>query len=381
MKRDYYEVLGVTRGADVSDVKKAYRRLARELHPDVNGHDPQAEEKFKEATEAYEVLSDAQKRRTYDTYGHEGLRRGGGTAGGGFTDFSDIFDAFFGGDMFGGGGADIFGRATGRRSRTTRGRDVTLSLQIDLQEAAFGASHEVEVELLDTCPVCGGARTTDPASVKSCPDCGGTGARRSVRSTPLGQFIQTGACPTCRGEGQTISQPCEECKGQGRTRQHKTIEVDVPAGIADGQRLRFAAQGEAGAGGGPPGDLYVEISVAPHPEFERDGDDILSRKDITMVEAALGTTISVATLDGEEEVVLPPGTQPGEVKVLRARGVPHLRRSGRGDHHVLLNVMVPQDLTAAQKDLLRDFDESCGPEHYDLKEEGIFQRIKHLFTR
>ncbi|HZJ03477.1 MAG TPA: DnaJ domain-containing protein, partial [Thermoleophilia bacterium] len=213
MKRDYYEVLGVTRGADIRDVKKAYRRLARELHPDVNGHDPEAEEKFKEATEAYEVLSDAQKRQTYDTYGHDGLRRGGGAAGGPFADFSDIFDAFFGGDMFGRGGADMFGQATGRRSRTSRGRDVTLSLQIDLQEAAFGANHEVEIDLLDTCMACGGARTTDPASVKSCADCGGTGARRSVRSTPLGQFIQTGACPTCRGEGQIINQPCEECKG------------------------------------------------------------------------------------------------------------------------------------------------------------------------
>ncbi|GAB4246225.1 MAG: molecular chaperone DnaJ [Thermoleophilia bacterium] len=376
--RDYYEILGVSRDSDTQEIKRAYRRLARQHHPDLNGPDPEAEEKFKEATEAYEVLSDPQKRQAYDLYGHAGVRGSSSTgAGGGFTDFQDIFDAFFGGDVF--GGADIFGGGRARRARPQRGQDISIDLELDLEEAAFGVTKEVEVRLLGLCPECGGARTTNPSSVKTCPECGGSGAMRSVRSTAFGQFIQTGPCRRCRGQGELIGDPCSQCGGQGRAYRTKTVSVEVPAGIADGQRIRFAGEGAAGPEGGRPGDLFVEIHVREHPYFQRDGDDILYRQDLTMFQAALGTTVTVPTLDGEEEIEVPPGTQAGDVKVLKARGVPRLRRAGRGDQHVYFNVMVPRDLSEHQRELLRELDESLGEEHYSQKE-GLFQRLRHLFA-
>lgn len=371
MKRDYYEVLGLSRDADIQQVKKAYRSLARKLHPDVNGHDPEAETKFKEATEAYEILCDPERRRTYDAYGHEGLR-GGGAHAGGFTDLSDIFESFFGGDIFGGGGA--------RRSAAVRGDDIGVAVEIDLTEAAFGVSREVEFELLDTCPECGGSGAEDSDAISSCPDCAGSGQVRTVRRTPFGQFVQSGTCPRCRGEGRVIERPCPECHGRGRVRSTKTISVEVPAGISDGQRIRLTGQGGVGTRGGPPGDLYVQVSVAAHPEFVRQGDDILYNLDVTMTQAALGAKFSVPTLDGEEELVLPPGTQPNEVKILRGRGVPRLRRNGRGDQHVMVNVMIPRNLTSEQGDLLRELDDCCGDDHYSPKHESVLDRLKSFFT-
>ncbi|MHB9148522.1 MAG: molecular chaperone DnaJ [Thermoleophilia bacterium] len=371
MKRDYYEVLGLSRDADIQQVKKAYRSLARKLHPDVNGHDPEAETKFKEATEAYEILSDPERRRTYDAYGHEGLR-GGGAHAGGFTDLSDIFESFFGGDIFGGGGA--------RRSAAVRGDDIGVAVELDLTEAAFGVSREVEFELLDTCPECGGSGAEDSDAISSCPDCAGSGQVRTVRRTPFGQFVQSGTCPRCRGEGRIIERPCPECHGRGRVRSTKTISVEIPAGISDGQRIRLTGQGGVGTRGGPPGDLYVQVSVAEHPEFVRQGDDILYNLDVTMTQAALGAKFSVPTLDGEEDLVLPPGTQPNEVKILRGRGVPRLRRSGRGDQHVMVNVMIPRNLTPEQGDLLRELDDCCGDEHYSPKHESVLDRLKSFFT-
>jgi molecular chaperone DnaJ len=261
-----------------------------------------------------------------------------------------------------------------------RGRDLGLALEVDLEEAAFGVTREVEYDVLDVCRECGGAGTRNPSSVKVCPDCGGAGQTRTVRRTAFGQFIQTGACARCRGEGEIIGDPCPECSGAGRAYREKTLSVEIPPGISDGQRIRLMGQGEAGAHGGPPGDLYVEVTVRPHEFFEREGHDILYRLDLTMVQAALGATVSVPTLDGEEEVTFSAGTQPGEVKVLRGRGVPRLNRTGRGDMHVLVNVMIPRDLTEQQKELLRDLEECCGEEHYSPKGEGIFHRLKQLFA-
>ena len=260
MERDYYEVLGVPRDADAPQIKKAYRNLARELHPDVNGSDPAGEERFKEATEAYEVLSDAEKRGIYDAYGHEGLRRGAGAGGGGgfggFTDFTDIFDAFFGGDVFGGRGQ--------ARTGPARGGDREVAVELDLQQAAFGVTTEVTVRLIDTCTECGGARTQDASSFTTCPQCGGAGQVRTVRRTAFGQFVQSGPCPQCGGEGQIIGEPCPGCGGRGRTPREKSVSVEIPAGIADGQRIRLTGQGDAGERGGRPGDLYVQVRVAEH---------------------------------------------------------------------------------------------------------------------
>ena len=378
MERDYYEVLGVPRDADPSQIKKAYRRLARDLHPDVNAGDPDGEERFKEATEAYEVLSDAEKRGIYDAYGHAGLRRGAGGRGagggfGGFTDFTDIFEAFFGGDVFGGRG--------GPRSGPSRGGDREAVVELDLGQAAFGVTTEVTVRLIDTCPDCGGARTQDPASVTTCPQCGGAGQVRAVRRTAFGQFVQSGPCPQCGGEGQIIGRPCPGCGGRGRVPREKTVSVDVPAGIADGQRIRLTGHGDVGERGGRPGDLYVLVRVAEHPDFDRDGDDLIHHVDVTMVQAALGVTLPIATLDGEELVEFAAGTQPGEVKVLRGRGVPHLKRGGRGDLRLAVNVLVPRDLNERQREKLQEFDEVCGPEHYAERDQGLLGRLKHLFAR
>jgi len=377
MKRDYYEILGVDKGADEKQIKKAYRALAHRFHPDVNDHDPDTEEKFKEATEAYEILSDPEKRNIYDTYGHDGLR-GGGTGGpfgggGAFTDFGDIFETFFGGDMFGGGRG-------GRRAGPARGSDLGVQIELDLHEAAFGTKRDVVVERVESCDACQGTGSEDPSAVTSCTECGGAGQVRTVRRTPFGQFMQAGACVACGGTGRSLENPCVECGGTARAGREQTLTVDIPAGIAEGQRIRLTGEGNAGANGGPSGDLYVEVAVTPHPDFDRQGDDIICRQDLTMVQAALGVTMAVPTLDGEEEVHFSPGTQPGEVQVLRARGVPRLRGTGRGDQHILANVMIPRDLDEHQRELLEELDECCGMEHYAEHSEGLFNRLRHLFT-
>ena len=380
MKRDYYEVLGVPKDADLQQVKKSYRKLARELHPDANSSDPNSEEKFKEATEAYEVLSDPEKRGIYDTYGHEGLRRGAGGAGGGFDgfpDFGDIFQSFFG--NFAGGSPFGAAQPTG----PARGQDIGVEIELTLEEAAFGVERELTFEAYNTCPDCEGAGTTDPSSIKACADCGGRGRVRTVRQTILGQFVQTGTCPRCDGSGKVIESPCKRCRGAGRVYSERTVTVNIPAGINEGQRIRASGNGGAGERGARAGDLYVQVNLAPHPQFQRRDDDILHNVNLTLGQAALGTTLDIPTLDGEQEVVFAPGTQPGEVKILRGKGVPHLHGHGRGNEEVLVNVMVPRNLDDQQRALLQEFEESTGAEHYGDDGEhpdGVLRRLRNLFT-
>ena len=373
MTRDYYEVLGVPRDADTQTIKKAYRRLARELHPDVNPDDPSCEEGFKEATLAYEVLSDPEKRRTYDMYGPEAFHHDGAGAGGfrGFGDFGDIFESFFG---------PWFGTGSPRQRGPVRGEDLVVELELDLEEAAFGVTKNVEVRSLDTCSTCAGTGTSDPSSIITCPVCGGSGRVRQVKQTLLGQFIQTSACARCHGEGRIIGAPCPTCGGAGRAVRTRTLAVDIPAGIADGQRVRLTGRGGAGERRGGSGDLYVQVHIRPHPVFERKGDDVICRQDLTMVEAALGADVTVPTLEGEEEIHFPPGTQPGDIVVLKSRGIPHLRQPGRGSQHVVVNVVIPRNLDERQRGLLHEFDECCGEEHYAQKPDGFFQKVKQLFT-
>ena len=382
-KRDYYEVLGVPRDADQQEIKKAYRKLARELHPDVNCNDPECEEKFKEATEAYEVLSDQQKRGVYDAYGHEGLRRGAGGAGGfgfeGFSGFGDLFENLFG--AFGGGafgGAGPFTR--GQPSGPARGEDLAVEVTLTLEEAAFGVEKEIAFRGQATCQVCEGAGTTDPSSVKTCSECAGSGRVRTVRRTMLGQFVQTGPCPRCAGQGLVIDSPCGECHGTGRIFGERKVSVQIPAGIDAGQRIRVTGRGGAGERGARAGDLYVRVHVAAHDLFERRDDDIVYGVDLTMVQAALGATLTIPTLDGDEEVTFSPGTQPGDVKVLRGKGVQHLNGHGRGDHEIHVRVLVPRELDEQQRRILQEFDEACGTDQYGDHEEGVLQKLRNWFN-
>jgi molecular chaperone DnaJ len=383
MKRDYYDVLGVQRDADLQQIKKAYRKLAREHHPDVNQHDPECEEKFKEATEAYEVLCDPDKRRLYDAYGHDGLRGGPGGAGGygfdGFPGFSDLFENLFGsfgGGPFGGGGPFAAAQPTG----PARGDDLAIEVELTLEEAAFGVEKELSFRAQATCPSCEGAGTTEPSSVETCSECHGAGRVRTVRRTMLGQFLQTGPCPTCSGQGLVIKSPCKECRGAGRVVAERKVTVQIPAGVDAGQRIRVSGRGGAGERGTRAGDLYVRVRVEPHELFERRGDDILHDVRLTMVQAALGATLTIPTLDGETEVEFSPGTQPGEIKVLRGKGVPHLNGHGRGDQEILVNVLIPHDLDEQHRQILRDFDDAVSAEQYDSKPEGVLHKLRNLFN-
>ncbi len=378
MKRDYYEVLGVSRDADLTQIKKAYRKMARELHPDVNCTDPECEEKFKEATEAYEVLCDTEKRSLYDAYGHEGLRRGaGGTGFEGFGGFGDIFQSIF--DTFGGfGGGSPFGQT--RPAGPASGEDLAVDVELTLEEAAFGLDKEITFRAHGTCSACEGAGTTDPASVKTCPECGGSGHIRTVRRTMLGQIVQAAVCLRCRGTGQTIDSPCDECGGAGRSIMERKVSVQIPAGIDSGQRIRVSGRGGAGERGARAGDLYVRVRVAKHELFTRRENDLLYHVQLTMTQAALGVTLTIPTLDGDEEVAFAPGTQPGEVKTLRGKGVPYLNGHGRGDQELLVNVLVPRDLDDEQKSLLKQFEESCADEQYGQRDEGVLHRLRNWLS-
>ncbi len=374
MRRDPYEVLGVARDAGDAEVKKSFRGLARELHPDVNKHDPEAEEKFKEAAEAYEILSDAERRATYDRYGFEGLdSRGFDSAAHGFGSFADIFDAFFGGDPFGAFG----GRAAAGR---VQGGDVGVEVQISLEQAASGTSVEVSYDLVDACERCGGSRAEPGSSVHTCTNCQGAGRVRAVTRTAFGQLVREQVCEVCGGEGQVPAEPCTACGGRGRKAVRKTLDVDVPAGIADEQRMRLAGRGHAGERGGPPGDLYVFVSVADDERFVRDGNDLVTVVDVPAPAAALGTTVSVPTLEGDEQVDVPAGTQPGTVVTLRGRGMPAIGRRGRGDQQVVLNVVIPRKLTARQRELLDELGESLTEDNLrEPADDSIVGKLRRAF--
>jgi molecular chaperone DnaJ len=367
MPRDAYEVLGVSRDADETQVKKAFRRLARELHPDVNAHDPEAESKFKEAAEAYEILSDADRRATYDRYGHEGLRSGGQSPNfEGFGSISDLFDAFFGG-----GGASPFGGGGARQ-----GGDAQVRVEIDLAQAAAGAGVQVDFEAVGRCEQCRGNGAEPGTPISTCSRCGGRGALQAVTRTPFGQVARTVECDVCHGDGKIPEQPCERCDGRGREVVERTLKVDVPAGIADGQRIRVSGQGHEGEGAAPAGDLYVLVSVLEDERFVRDGDDLVTALDVAAPLAALGTRLSVATLDGDEEVQIEPGTQPGETIVLRGRGMPALRRPGRrGDLRAVVNVVIPRRLSREQRDLLGRLADTITEDNL-RSDESVFAKLR-----
>jgi molecular chaperone DnaJ len=384
MAQDYYELLGVSRTATPEELKKAYRRLARQLHPDVNDA-PDAADRFKEVTTAYEVLSDPQKRATYDRGGNPlgGAGGAGGFGGAGFS-FDDIMDAFFGG----GGGS-----SRGPRSRVQRGQDALLRLRVDLAEAAFGVTHELKVDTAVLCERCSGSGAEDDSSTVTCGTCHGHGEVQQVQRTPLGSVRTARPCPTCHGYGSVIQDPCHECNGDGRVRSRRTLTVSIPAGVDQGTRIQLAGEGEVGPGGGPAGDLYIEVEVDRHPVFTRKGDQLRCQVTLPMTAAALGTHLDLPTLEsdlpdheGPETVGLevPPGTQSGETLTLRGQGVPRLRGPGRGDLVVEVVVETPHELDDAQRDLLRQLaalrdEERPATQLGSTHRTGVFGRIKDAF--
>jgi molecular chaperone DnaJ len=376
MPRDYYEVLGVSRDASEADIKKSFRRLARELHPDVNAHDPDAEEKFKEAAEAYEVLSDAERRRTYDAYGHEGLRSGGFAPNfEGFGSISDLFSAFFGA-----GGFDAAFGGTRMRGGAVQGGDVAVAVSIDMADAARGKSVEVVYDATAQCETCHGNGAQPGTPIVTCPRCRGAGQVQNVQRTRFGQMVRTALCDQCGGDGRIAEQPCQTCDGRGMTVAHRRVSVDVPAGISDGQRMRITGRGHAGERGGPPGDLYVVVRVREDERFLRDRDDLITVVDVPAPAAALGTTIQVPTLDGEVPLDVPAGTQPGETITLSGRGFPPVGGRGRtGDLRVVVNVVIPRRLSRKQRELLEELSGSLTEENL-REQEGMLAKLKRALA-
>ena len=378
-KRDYYDVLGVDKSADATAIKKAYRKLAMKYHPDKNPGDKEAEEKFKEINEAYEVLSDETKRRNYDQFGHEGVNgQGFGGAGGfggqGFGGFDDIFGDIFG-DMFGGG---FSGGSRQRRRGPERGADIKQRINISFEEAAFGKKVQVKINRSEECDQCHGSGAKPGTSKKTCPTCHGSGQVQSVQRTPFGNIASTRTCSTCNGEGEVIDSPCSKCHGKGSIRKTKTIEVDIPAGIDNGQMIKLGGQGELGTRGGPRGDLYIEVNVQSHPLFTRDGYDVYLEMPITFAQATLGDKIQVPTLDGKVEYEVPEGTQTGTVFRLKGKGIPKLKSNVRGDQYVKVTVEIPKKLNEKQKELVREFAKECGQEVHQ-RQKTLSDKIDNFF--
>lgn len=370
-KRDYYEVLGVAKDASDDAIKKAYRALAKKYHPDMNPGDKEAEAHFKEVGEAYEVLSDSQKRARYDQFGHAGLdpSYGGGGAYGGFDemDLGDLFGSFFGG--FGGSSR------TRNPNGPIRGRDINMTITLDFAEAALGCQKDLSLPHLEKCEGCGGSGAKKGTSADTCPGCGGAGTIRATERTMLGVMQVQKTCPQCGGKGKIIKTPCPDCNGQGRVRKTRKLTVTVPAGINHGQTFTLRGQGDAGQNGGPAGDANFTVSMRPDPMFERDGYDIWCDIPLTFAQAALGDEITVPTLEGKVKYTVPEGTQPQTVFRLKGRGVPFVNGRGKGDQYVRVTVEVPKSLTGKQKQALRDFESSLGERNYE-KRKGFFERLK-----
>ena len=381
-KRDYYEVLGVEKNASDSEIKRAYRKLAMKYHPDQNPGNKEAEEKFKEINEAYEVLSDADKKARYDQFGFAGVDPNfqggnpfqGGSPFGGFSGFGDLGDIF--GDFFG----SFTGGSSQRRNAPTKGQNITAAVEITFEEAAFGTEKEVNVSRIKTCDTCGGTGCKKGTSPETCTYCSGTGSVRSTRQTAFGTFTQTTACPHCNGTGQVIKEPCPTCKGKGKVRTNKKIQVKIPAGIDDGQSIRVRNEGNAGSNGGPNGDLLVGVRVLPHPIFTREGANVLCEMPISFSQAALGAEIEVPTLDGKVRYTVPEGTQTGTTFRLRGKGIPYVGYKTRGDQYVTVVVETPTKLSKEQKDLLRKFAESVDDEAQP-KRKGFFDKLKEQLEK
>ncbi len=369
VKRDYYELLGVARDADDATIKKAFRRLARELHPDVSD-DPAAEERFREIAEAYEVLSKPETRQLYDRYGHDGLRSGGFRP----SDFdignlSDLLGAFFGEGLFG---------SMGSQPRQRRGADVQVDLDIDLVDAAHGATREVGFRVAARCSRCQGNGAEPGSELATCPQCRGTGRLEQVSRVLFGQFVTAQVCGRCSGSGRIVTQPCTECRGHGHVAEERRLEVRIPPGIHDGQRIRLHGEGHAGDAGTAAGHAFVRVRVSPDTRFVREGDDIISSVELTMTQAALGNTVDVPTLDGTTQLEFKPGTQPGEARVLRGKGMPTLHGHHRGDHRFVVNVVIPRRLSDDQRRLLEEFSDTVTDDNH-AHGESFFDRIRAAF--
>ncbi len=379
-KRDYYEVLGIQKGASEDDIKKAYKTMARKYHPDLNPDNvEECEEKMKEINEAYGVLSDAEKRQRYDQFGHAGMEGGmggmdgfGGMYGG---DMGDIFENLFSG-IFGGGGGGARGNAA---NAPRRGKDVNIGINISFMEAVMGKSQEISITHMERCGECGGSGAASGTTSEVCPDCHGRGSVKVTQQTPLGTFASSRPCPHCSGKGTIIKNPCPKCRGVGRNRIQKKVAITIPAGIDDGQTLRVSGEGDCGMNGGPAGNLNVNVSVRPHPLFTRDGYDVHCEIPITYAQAVLGDEITVPTIDGNVKFSIPEGTQNGAKTRLRGKGIKFLQRDARGDQYVKLYIEVPKNLSKKQKELLQEFEASLTEKNY-AKRKGFLDKLKELFS-
>ena len=381
-KKDYYEVLGVDKSASEDEIKKAYRKMAKKYHPDLHPGDAEAEKSFKEVNEAYEILSDSDKKARYDQFGHAGVDpnfgAGGGGFGGGFSgdfgDLGDIFSSFFGGGFGGGFG----GSRSSNPNAPRRGADTSTTVNLSFEEAAKGCKKTIKVTRIENCPDCSGSGAAAGSTPKTCPSCHGTGHINMNQRTPFGTMQTTRVCEQCRGTGKIIDNPCKTCAGKGRVRRTKEQVVDIPAGVDDGQYINMRGGGDMGTNGGPAGDLHINISVRPHPIFERDGFDVYCEIPITFTQAALGSEITVPTLDGKVKFTIHPGTQNGDEFKLKGKGIQRTNYNGRGDQYVRVFIEVPRDLSSKQKDLLKKFDDELDDKNYK-KRKSFFDKIKDIF--